>query len=103
MGKSRFEIFLSSTSDDLRPHREKVIGMIALMDQATISMESFGARPKEPLLTCRDEVRRADALIVIVGHRYGWIPSEAEGGDGEKSITWWEVAWALEAGKPVYA
>ena len=38
-----------------------------------------------------------------LGHRYGWVPSKAEGGDGFKSITWWEVEWALEAGKPVYA
>jgi len=48
-------------------------------------------------------VRKCDALIVIVGHRYGWVPTKKDGGDGVKSITWWEVKWALDAGKPVYA
>ncbi len=56
----------------------------------------------KPLTACRTEVERSDALIVIVGHRYG-IPSEAEGGDGAKNITSWEVQWALDAEKPVFA
>ena len=66
-------------------------------------METFGAKPTRPLQTCRQEVQCANALVVIVGHRYGWIPSTGEGGDGEKSITWWEVEWAQAAEKPVYA
>ena len=36
-------------------------------------------------------------------HHYGWIPPAADGGDEQKSITWREVQWALDAGKPVYA
>ena len=98
-----FSLFLSSTSRDLGPCRDKVKEMIARMRETTVAMETFGARPTKPLSTCQDEVQKCDALIVVVGHRYGWIPSEQEGGDGKKSITWWEVQWALDAGKPVYA
>jgi hypothetical protein len=97
------DIFLSSTSADLQACRAKVGEMIARMRQTTIRMETFGAKPTKPFSACRDEVQKCDALIVIVGHRYGWIPSEEDGGDGVTSITWWEVKWALEAGKPVYA
>jgi hypothetical protein len=45
----------------------------------------------------------ADAVVVIVAHRYGWVPSEAEGGDGVKSITWHEVEAAKGARKPIFA
>jgi len=103
MPRKIFDIFLSSTSADLQDCRTKVSEMIARMRQTTIRMETFGAKPTKPLATCRDEVQKCDALIVIVGHRYGWIPSKEEGGDDTKSITWWEVQWALDANRPVYA
>jgi len=77
--------------------------MVARMRQVVIRMETFGAKPSAPLPACRAEVEQCDALIVIVGHRYGWVPSKSDGGDGVKSITWWEVQWALDAKKPVYA
>src|SRR4051812_733796 len=103
MARAALGIFLSSTSRDLEPHRAKVREMVVRLKQATICMETFGARATKPLQTCREEVQHADALVVIVGHRYGWVPGVEDEGDGEKSITWWEVCWALEARKPVYA
>lgn len=103
MPREIFDIFLSSTSADLHACRAKVSEMIARMRQTSIRMETFGAKPTKPLATCRDEVQKCDALIVIVGHRYGWVPTKEDGGDGVKSITWWEVQWALDANKPVYA
>ena len=101
MPRTVSDIFLSSTSKDLQVYRNKVSDMIGRMGQTTIRMESFGAQPNKPLDTCRKEVEQCDALIVIVGHRYGWIPGKEEGGDAERSITWWEVAWALNAARPV--
>lgn len=103
MPRAVFDIFLSSTSADLQACRAKVSEMVARMRQTTIRMETFGAKPNKPLATCREEVQKCDALVVIVGHRYGWVPSKEEGGNGVKSITWWEVQWALDAKKPVYA
>ena len=103
MVRNTFEIFLSSTSQDLQDCRDAVRSMIGRMRETTIAMETFGARPNKPLETCRQEVAASDAMVVIVGHRYGWIPTVAQGGDGRRSITWWEVTWALDAGKPVYA
>jgi hypothetical protein len=103
MARYVLDIFLSSTSADLREYRDTVAEALGRMGQFTVRMESFGAKPTKPLAACRQEVERCDALIVLVGHRYGWIPSVRDGGDGEKSITWWEVQWALDAGRPVYA
>jgi hypothetical protein len=103
MPRSVFSIFVSSTSQDLSACRTRVTEMIRRMGQADVRMETFGARPNRPLRVCRDEVQGSDALVVIVGHRYGWVPTRRDGGDGRRSITWWEVQWALDKGLPVYA
>ncbi|WP_448639716.1 DUF4062 domain-containing protein [Geodermatophilus sp. URMC 63] len=103
MARRVLDIFLSSTSVNLREHRSTVTDVLSQMGQFAVWMETFGARPNKPLDTCREEVEACDALIVLVGHRYGWVPSETDGGDGKRSITWFEVQWALDAGRPVYA
>ena len=103
MPRTVMDIFLSSTSKDLGPCRDRVREMIDRMALVSIAMETFGARPTKPLVACREDVERADALIVLVGHRYGWTPSKKDGGDARRSITWWEVKWALDSKKPVFA
>jgi formylglycine-generating enzyme required for sulfatase activity len=47
-------------------------------------------------------VAAAEALVVIVAHRYGWVPADAPG-DGLKSITWLECEKAVRGGKEVLA
>src|SRR5688572_19911551 len=98
-----FRIFLSSTSQDLEVHRAKIFEIIDRLGEMAVRMETFNAQPTVPLMTCKQQVQSADALVVIVGHRYGWIPTLAQGGDDVKSITWWEVSWAQEANQPVFA
>ena len=103
MARHVLDIFLSSTSEDLKDYRRIVGDTLARLGQFAVRMETFGAKPNKPLPQCRQEVARSDALIVIVGHRYGWVPTRKDGGDGTRSITWWEVQWALDEKKPVYA
>jgi WD40 repeat protein len=98
-----FRIFLSSTAKDLHEYRDKIMEAISDLDQKAVHMESFGARPGDPLNECRKLASEADALIVVVAHRYGWIPSLEQGGDDITSITWHEVIAALEQNKPVFA
>ncbi len=95
-------IFLSSTARDLETHRRAVAETIDHYGQLSLKMESFGARPGSSLEVCRELAAEADALVVVVAHRYGWVPTPDEGGDGERSITWHEVEAAVEAGKPVF-
>jgi hypothetical protein len=96
-------IFLSSTATDLQEHRATAAEAIARLGQQTVRMEVFGARPNAPLPECQRLAASADAVVVIVAHRYGWVPSAEDGGDGEKSITWHEVEAAHAAGRPVFA
>lgn len=103
MTASPLRIFLSSTAEDLTAHRQAVSETIDHFGQLAIRMEAFGARPGDPLSVCRKLVRNSDAVVVMVAHRYGWIPTKAEGGDGKRSITWHEVEAACQAQKPIFA
>ena len=71
----RFRIFLSSTSEDLEEYRAGVAVAIESLDQKAERMETFVADPRTPLEVCRRKAVSADAMVVIVAHRYGWIPS----------------------------
>ncbi len=101
--RQRFRIFLSSTSENLAEYRERVSAAISRLQRQSVRMETLVAEPRAPLGTCRRRVAQADALVVIIAHRYGWVPSIEQGGDGKKSVTWYEVEAALGAGKPVFA
>lgn len=96
-------VFVSSTAADLKEHRAKVTDTILQLEQVPVAMKFFGARPEAPLAECVRLAATADALVVIVAHRYGWRPTPAQGGDGRKSVTWYEVEAALKAAKPVFA
>jgi hypothetical protein len=57
---------------------------------------------KPPLPACLDKVSEADVVVVIVAHRYGWIPSDQPSGE-HKSITRLECERALSEGREVLA
>ncbi len=96
-------VFVSSTSVDLRTHRELLVRGITLLRLGAERMEAFGADPGSPFDVCMKHVDDSDALVVVVAHRYGWCPSRKQGGDDATSITWHEVNRALDASKPVFA
>lgn len=96
-------VLISSTAIDLKEHRQAVSDAILRLKQLPVGMEHFGAIPRPPLEVCREEVVSSDVVVAMVAHRYGWVPSEEQGGDGTKSITWYEVGIALDEGIPVLA
>jgi hypothetical protein len=100
---SIFRIFLSSTAIDMQEHRQKVSDAILRLGDLPVGMGTFGAMPNDPVDVCKTKVRESNALVVMLAHRYGWVPLKEEGGDGKKSITWIEVEAALENGIPVFA
>ena len=96
-------LFVSSTSEDLRAHREAARDAAVGADFRLRMMEYFvagGDRP--PLAACLAKVSEADVLCVLVAHRYGWVPSDQPAG-GNKSITWLECERAAGEGKEVLA
>ncbi len=73
-----FSVFVCSTFDDLEQEREAVLDAIRRVQQRHNAMEFFGARPERPIDICLEEVRKSDLLVVIVGLKYGSLPSGME-------------------------
>jgi formylglycine-generating enzyme required for sulfatase activity len=95
-------IYVSSTFDDLKDHRTAVKVELERAGFDVESMERYAAFPEPPLDRCLEDVRRCDAHVLVVAHRYGYCPTDARGESG-KSITHLEYEQAQRAGKPVFA
>lgn len=101
--ETALRVFLSSTEVDIREYRHSVAAALLRLGYFPESMEGVGASPRKPVAVCIEKVLNCDVLVVMLAHRYGWVPTIEEGGDGKKSITWIEVEAALANHIPVYA
>jgi hypothetical protein len=97
-------VFISSTSDDLKEYREQAAKAAAASGFSPRMMEYCPASRHAPSVqACLEKVAEAEVVVVIVAHRYGWVPDGPENPDA-KSITWLECdhAWHV-TGKEVLA
>src|SRR5579885_1441348 len=88
-------VFISSTAEDLKEHRDQAAKAALASGFFPLMMEYFPASGDAPSLqACLEKVEQAEVVVVIVAHRYGWVPDDAANPDG-KSITWLECehAW----------
>jgi tetratricopeptide (TPR) repeat protein len=90
-------VFISSTYEDLQPHRKKIWELLEQFDVTVRGMERFGARKETPLETCLAEVTQSDIYIGIIAYRLGSIESRSG-----KSYTQLEYEKALELGKEIF-
>jgi formylglycine-generating enzyme required for sulfatase activity len=96
-------VFISSTSEDLKEHRAQAAQ--AARDQGLFPemMEEFAASGHRTTLpACLEKVDRAEVVVVLVAHRYGWVPEDPSNPEA-KSITWLECDHARAKGKEVLA
>ena len=56
MAESKFKVFISSTSEDLRRHREVARDAVLDMDWHPVMMEHFGASPETTVEACAGRV-----------------------------------------------
>jgi formylglycine-generating enzyme required for sulfatase activity len=90
------KIFISSTVDDLEAYRAAARDAVISAGCQPVMMEYFTPQGRrKPLDACLREVDACDAVIVIAGHRYGWVPVDQPDGSA-KSITWLECERAKE-------
>ena len=66
-------------------------------------MEHMGADEQPTIQSCQDLLGDCDLMILLLAWRRGWVPSEAQGGNGLDSITALELKFADEHGIPVLA
>jgi len=96
-------VFISSTSEDLKEYREAARDAAVAARILPIQMEYFAASgQRPPLEACLHKVSEADVVVLIVAHRYGWVPPDQDG-EGDKSITWLECEQARRDNKEVLA
>ena len=92
-------VFISSTSDDLREHREQAAKAATAMGFSPRMMEYFPASGHAPSLpACLEKVGEAEVVVVLLAHRYGWVPEDPANPDA-KSITWLECDHARKVCK----
>ena len=92
-------VFISSTSDDLKEHREQAAKAALASGFSPHMMEYFPASGHTPSLpACLEKVEEAELVVVLVAHRYGWVPDAPENPD-KKSITWLECEHAWQRTK----
>lgn len=93
----RADIFVSSTSCDLRGYRQAVIDTILSLGHHAVAMEHYGAVDQTAVEKCLADVRSCDAFIGVLAWRYGFVP------DGyDQSMSELEYREAESAGIPRY-
>jgi hypothetical protein len=91
----RYQVFVSSTYDDLREERQQVIQALLELDCIPSGMELFPAADEEQWEFIKRVIDECDYYIVIIGGCYG--STDVEG----KSYTEKEYDYAVERDKPI--
>jgi hypothetical protein len=97
------KVFISSTSEDLEPHRLAAMDVIRDAQWEPIGMEHFPADPRPIVQLCQEEIQKCGLVILLQAWRYGWVASSEQRGDGHTSATAFEIAAADAAQRPVLA
>lgn len=69
----RFQIFISSTFEDLHEERKKAIEVVVDHGDIPIALDRFSASNEKDLEVIERAIKECQVYIVILGHRYGEI------------------------------
>lgn len=97
----KFQVFISSTYEDLKIERQKVQDIVLSMYQIPIGMEMFSAADEEQWEIIKDHIDNSDFYVLIIAHRYGSVIED--GPDAGISYTEKEYNYAVNNGIPVLA
>jgi len=90
----KYQIFVSSTYEDLKDERQQVIKATLEMGHIPVGMEMFSAGDEEQWKVITRQIDESDYYVVVIAHRYG---SVIEG----ISYTEKEYDYAVSKGVPV--
>jgi uncharacterized protein len=94
-------VFIAYTARDLAAHADKIVASLRKLGMMAIDHRDSGATGQPSVEWCMEEVDKCDLVIVLLAHRYGWVPTSQEGGDGISSITLLEFQRAKASKKPI--
>ncbi|GHO96553.1 hypothetical protein KSF_066010 [Reticulibacter mediterranei] len=92
------KIYLSSTYNDLKEHREAIYRALRKMQHDVIAMEHYVATAQRPLDKCLEDVCSCDLYVGLFAWHYGYIP--LVNNPEQKSITELEYRMAVKQNKP---
>ena len=95
MNNKKYQIFISSTYEDLKEEREAAIKTILCLNHIPIGMEMFNAGDDEQWTVIKRTIDTSDYYVVIIGFRYGSI------NEAGTSFTELEYDYAISKGLPV--
>ena len=91
----RYQVFVSSTYEDLQGERHEVMQALLELDCIPSGMELFPAANEDQWTLIQQVIDDSDYYIVIIGGRYGSVDQDG------MSFTEKEYRYALDQGKPV--
>lgn len=65
------DVFVSSLISGMEEDRAAVRRAIERLGHRAVMAEDFGARPNSPQVACLGELRKSDAVVLVLGARYG--------------------------------
>lgn len=92
--EKKYQVFLSSTYEDLQAEREQAIKAILELGHIPVGMEMFSAADEHQWELIKRQIEQSDYYILILAHRYG-----SETAD-KISYTEKEFDYAIEKGVP---
>ena len=94
----KYQIFISSTFEDLKEERKEVTQALLEMDCIPTGMEMFQASDDNQWELIKSVISSCDYYIVIIAGRYGSVHPITK-----KSYTQMEYEYAAEIGLPIIA
>jgi len=95
----KYQIFISSTYEDLKEERRKVQDAILSMYHFPIGMEMFSAADEEQWEIIKETIDSSDYYVLIIANRYGTVIDN--GSDKGMSYTEKEYRYAKSKGIPI--
>lgn len=93
--EKRYQVFISSTFEDLKIERQNVLKAILELDNMPAGMELFPAADSDAWDLIKDVIDASDYYVLVIGGRYGSLDSEG------LSFTEKEYDYAVKRNKPV--
>jgi hypothetical protein len=93
MATVKYQVFVSSTYEDLKAQRDQVVRAILEMGHIPVGMEMFSAGDETQWQLIQRQIEASDYYVVLVAHRYGSM-------DGPIGYTEKEYDYAIGLGIP---
>lgn len=95
---SKYRIFISSTTEELKEYREATSRAIEGLGHEPVGLELTEASERSPLQRSKEMIASCDVLISLIGHGYGFVP--VDNNPHQYSFIEIELRYAWEIGKP---